>query len=99
MILAVRPRHQDPRHVLLTPIAPRILAGMTTRPRNPTREVRIGDIAIGGTHPVAVQSMAATKTQDIQATTRQVRLLQDAGADNGDDRHKGSAGLHIEQAA
>jgi len=54
---------------------------MTTRPRNPTREVRIGDIAIGGTHPVAVQSMAATKTQDIQATTRQVRLLQDAGAD------------------
>ena len=78
---AVRPRHQDPRHVLLTPIAPRILAGMTTRPRNPTREVRIGDIAIGGTHPVAVQSMAATKTQDIQATTRQVRLLQDAGAD------------------
>jgi (E)-4-hydroxy-3-methylbut-2-enyl-diphosphate synthase len=54
---------------------------MTTGPRNPTREVRIGDITIGGGHPVAVQSMAATRTQDIEATTRQVRLLQDAGAD------------------
>ncbi len=54
---------------------------MTTRPRNPTRAVRIGDITIGAGHPIAVQSMAATRTQDIEATTRQIRLLQEAGAD------------------
>jgi (E)-4-hydroxy-3-methylbut-2-enyl-diphosphate synthase len=54
---------------------------MTAQPRNPTRPVRIGDITIGAGHPVAVQSMAATKTQDIEATSRQVRLLQEAGAD------------------
>ncbi len=53
----------------------------TTRPRNPTRAVRIGDITIGADHPVAVQSMAATRTQDIEATTRQVQLMQEAGAD------------------
>ncbi|MDA0337449.1 MAG: (E)-4-hydroxy-3-methylbut-2-enyl-diphosphate synthase [bacterium] len=54
---------------------------MTTRPRNPTRAVRIGDITIGAGNPIAVQSMAATRTQDIEATTRQIRLLQEAGAD------------------
>ena len=50
-------------------------------PRNPTRHVRIGDVSIGDGHPSAVQSMAATKTQDIEATTRQVQLMQAAGAD------------------
>ncbi|MDA1061780.1 MAG: (E)-4-hydroxy-3-methylbut-2-enyl-diphosphate synthase [Chloroflexi bacterium] len=49
--------------------------------RNPTREVRVGPIAIGGGAPIAVQSMAATKTQDVEATVRQVELLQAAGAD------------------
>ena len=49
--------------------------------RNPTREVRVGPLAIGGGAPVAVQSMAATKTQDIEATVAQVELLQAAGAD------------------
>ena len=49
--------------------------------RNPTREVAIGSIRIGAGHPVAVQSMCATRTQDIDATLTQVRLLRDAGAD------------------
>ena len=49
--------------------------------RNPTREVRVGPIAVGGGAPVAVQSMAATKTQDVEATVAQVELLQAAGAD------------------
>lgn len=47
----------------------------------PTREVRIGSITIGGDHPIAVQSMTATRTQDIAATIRQVQLLDEAGAD------------------
>lgn len=50
-------------------------------PRNQTRPVRIGAITIGGGAPIAVQSMAATRTQDIEATVRQVELLHAAGAD------------------
>jgi (E)-4-hydroxy-3-methylbut-2-enyl-diphosphate synthase len=50
------------------------------KPRT-TREIRIGNILIGGSNPIAVQSMAATRTQDIAATTRQVELLELAGAD------------------
>ena len=46
-----------------------------------TRAVRIGAVTIGAGNRVAVQSMAATPTRDIEATTRQVRLLQDVGAD------------------
>jgi len=46
-----------------------------------TRAVRIGNITIGAGHPIAVQSMAATRTQDVAATIRQVELLEAAGAD------------------
>ena len=46
-----------------------------------TREIRIGNIRIGGSNPIAVQSMTATRTQDIDATIRQVELLEAAGAD------------------
>ena len=49
--------------------------------RNPTRAVQVGAIQIGGGAPIAVQSMAATRTQDIEATVRQVELIQAAGAD------------------
>ncbi|MEI6666258.1 MAG: (E)-4-hydroxy-3-methylbut-2-enyl-diphosphate synthase [Chloroflexota bacterium] len=51
------------------------------RPRNKTRAVQVGRITIGGGAPIAVQSMAATKTQDIEATVRQVQLIAAAGAD------------------
>jgi (E)-4-hydroxy-3-methylbut-2-enyl-diphosphate synthase len=50
------------------------------KPRQ-TREIRIGNVKIGGTNPIAVQSMAATRTQDVEATIRQVELLEAAGAD------------------
>jgi (E)-4-hydroxy-3-methylbut-2-enyl-diphosphate synthase len=46
-----------------------------------TRTIRIGNVLIGGSNPIAVQSMAATRTQDIAATIRQVELLEAAGAD------------------
>ena len=49
--------------------------------RNQTRAVRVGSVTIGGGADVAVQSMAATKTQDVDATVRQVTLIQAAGAD------------------
>ncbi len=50
-------------------------------PRNPTRSVRIGSVTIGAGHPVAVQSMTATATRDVEATTAQVQDLAAAGAD------------------
>jgi (E)-4-hydroxy-3-methylbut-2-enyl-diphosphate synthase len=49
--------------------------------RNPTRAVRVGSVTIGGGHPVAVQSMCATRTTDVEATVRQVLDLERAGAD------------------
>jgi (E)-4-hydroxy-3-methylbut-2-enyl-diphosphate synthase len=49
--------------------------------RKPTRAVQIGTITIGGGFPIAVQSMTATHTQDIEATVAQVNALAAAGAD------------------
>ena len=48
--------------------------------RMPTRAVRIGKVQVGGGAPVAVQSMCATKTSDIDATVAQVNQLEAAGA-------------------
>ena len=45
-----------------------------------TRAVRVGRVQIGGGAPVAVQSMCATKTRDVDATVAQTRQLQAAGA-------------------
>lgn len=49
--------------------------------RNPTRSVRIGSVTVGDGHPIAVQSMCATHTQEIDATVAQVNDLHAAGAD------------------
>jgi (E)-4-hydroxy-3-methylbut-2-enyl-diphosphate synthase len=49
--------------------------------RRPTRSVQIADIAIGSGAPISVQSMCATRTQDTEATIRQIELLQAHGAD------------------
>ncbi len=49
--------------------------------RNATRAVKIGSITIGGGNPIAVQSMTATHTQDVDATVELVNLLHNAGAD------------------
>ncbi len=51
-----------------------------TAKRNPTRPVTIGSITIGAGHPIAVQSMTATKTQDTAATIAQAEALRAAGA-------------------
>jgi len=49
--------------------------------RNPSRSVKIGSITIGDGNPIAVQSMTATKTQDVDATVALVNLMHEAGAD------------------
>src|SRR5262245_51885595 len=48
--------------------------------RNPTRTVRIGSVSLGAGFPVAVQSMCATRTQDIDATVEQAESIRKAGA-------------------
>src|SRR4051794_32180763 len=69
----------------LSPSAPRWISNpqsaVVELKRNPTRSVRIGSVTIGGGHPIAVQSMTATHTQDIDATVELVNLLDRAGAD------------------
>ncbi|MCL4819973.1 MAG: (E)-4-hydroxy-3-methylbut-2-enyl-diphosphate synthase [Vicinamibacteria bacterium] len=49
--------------------------------RNPTRAVRVGRVTLGGGHPVAVQSMCATHTQDVDATVEQAEAIRKAGGD------------------
>ncbi len=50
------------------------------KPRK-TRKIRIGRVEIGGDAPIAVQSMAATQTQNLEATARQIEVLEAAQAD------------------
>ncbi|MDA1164820.1 MAG: (E)-4-hydroxy-3-methylbut-2-enyl-diphosphate synthase [Planctomycetota bacterium] len=49
--------------------------------RNLTRSVRIGTVTIGNQNPIAVQSMTATHTQNVDATVGQINSLLEAGAD------------------
>ncbi len=48
--------------------------------RNPTRSVRVGAVRVGAGHPVVVQSMCATPTRDVEATSAQAEALREAGA-------------------
>jgi len=50
-------------------------------PARKTREVIAGTVKIGGSNPISVQSMCATKTQDVEATVAQINLLESHGAD------------------
>ncbi len=49
--------------------------------RRSTRQVRVGQVAVGGDAPVVVQSMTNTDTADVAATTRQVAELWRAGSE------------------
>ena len=52
---------------------------MTTREQ--TRTVKIGDRLIGGGHPILIQSMTNTKTEDVEATVSQILALEKAGCE------------------
>ena len=49
--------------------------------RDHTRKIRIGDRVIGGGSPVLIQSMTNTKTEDSEATVRQILALEKAGCE------------------
>jgi (E)-4-hydroxy-3-methylbut-2-enyl-diphosphate synthase len=49
--------------------------------RRISRVIHIGNVAIGGNHPIAVQSMTNTDSHDFEATYRQMKELEEAGCD------------------
>lgn len=49
--------------------------------RSRTREIKIGDVVIGGTNAIAIQSMTNTKTEDVDATVSQILALERAGCE------------------
>jgi (E)-4-hydroxy-3-methylbut-2-enyl-diphosphate synthase len=54
---------------------------MVSYERRKSRQVKVGDVAIGGGAPVSIQSMTTTKTEDAQSTIIQVHELGTQGAD------------------
>jgi (E)-4-hydroxy-3-methylbut-2-enyl-diphosphate synthase len=49
--------------------------------RRPTRQVRVGELTLGGSAPIRIQSMTNTPTSDVDATMAQVSRLARAGCD------------------
>ncbi len=61
-------------------------AHTTVRPwrmidRRASRQIMVGNVAVGGDAPISVQSMTNTPTPDVGATIDQIRRLEQAGAD------------------
>lgn len=49
--------------------------------RRKTRQVMVGNVAVGGDAPITVQTMTNTPTSDAKATIEQIRQVEEAGAD------------------
>ena len=58
-----------------------IYSGPCTYERRPAIEVTIGNLKLGGTHPVRLQSMANTDTNDTEGSVAQAERIIKAGAD------------------
>jgi len=49
--------------------------------RRKSRQIMVGNVAVGGDAPISVQSMTNTETTDVQATVNQINQIHQAGAD------------------
>ena len=49
--------------------------------RRKSRQIRVGDVLVGGDAPITVQSMTNTETTDVEATVAQIQALETAGVD------------------
>ena len=49
--------------------------------RRKTREISVGNVKIGGTAPISIQSMTNTDTHNVEATIAQIKALEAAGCD------------------
>ncbi|KAA2301023.1 flavodoxin-dependent (E)-4-hydroxy-3-methylbut-2-enyl-diphosphate synthase, partial [Clostridioides difficile] len=47
--------------------------------RQDTRPVKVGNVTIGGSNEVIIQSMCTTKTADVEATVAEILRLEEAG--------------------
>src|SRR5205085_3360411 len=56
-------------------------AALQSGPMASERQIRVGNVAIGGSAPVVVQSMTLTMTHDVEATTAQIAALASAGCE------------------
>ena len=46
-----------------------------------TKQIFVGDVAVGGDAPISTQSMTFSKTSDVDATVEQIKRLHFAGCD------------------
>lgn len=44
-----------------------------------TRPVKVGNLTIGGSNELFIQSMTTTKTHDVEATVAEINRLEEAG--------------------
>jgi (E)-4-hydroxy-3-methylbut-2-enyl-diphosphate synthase len=49
--------------------------------RRISKTIQVGDVKVGGSSPITVQSMTKTDTRDVKATVRQIHELEEAGCD------------------
>lgn len=49
--------------------------------REKTKVVNVGNVPVGGSHPIVIESMANTDTRDVVATVAQIKSLQEAGCE------------------
>ncbi|MBR4693304.1 MAG: flavodoxin-dependent (E)-4-hydroxy-3-methylbut-2-enyl-diphosphate synthase [Bacilli bacterium] len=49
--------------------------------RNKTRQIKVGNVLIGGQDKVIIQSMCNTKTKDVESTVKQILELEDLGCE------------------
>src|SRR5437899_12538428 len=49
--------------------------------RRKTRQISVGNVAIGGDAPIVVQSMTTTYTRDVESTVAQIHRLEDVGCE------------------
>ena len=57
------------------------MAYSTVVERHKTREVGVGDVVVGGSNPIWVQSMTTTNTFDVAETVAQIKRLEEAGCE------------------
>jgi len=54
---------------------------INSKTRRNSREIKVGNVSVGGNSPITVQSMTKTKTTNIDATVAQILQLEQAGCD------------------
>ena len=49
--------------------------------RRKTKEIKVGNVKVGGDNPISVQSMTNTLTKNVKETINQIERIQEIGAD------------------